>query len=80
IHHLGIGISTLVNVLNPDIIVIGGGVSQLPSPVYTRLEKEVKRFALPVLTRNLKIVRHKISDSAGLLGAAALVFENKITQ
>ncbi len=80
IHNLGIGISTLVNVLNPDIIVIGGGVSQLPSPVYTRLEKEVKRFALPVLTKNLKIVRHRISDSAGLLGAAALVFENKIIQ
>ncbi|MFH0979161.1 MAG: ROK family protein [Candidatus Woesearchaeota archaeon] len=76
IHYLGIGLSTLVMVLNPEIIVLGGGVSKLPDPVYKRLERETKKYALPMLTRNLKIVRHEISDSAGMLGAAALVFNS----
>jgi len=76
IHYLGIGLATMVNILNPDIIILGGGVSNAPNKVYVQLRKEVKKYALPQLTKNLKIVRHKISDSAGTLGAAALVFES----
>lgn len=75
IFYLGIGISNLVNTLNPDIIVFGGGVSKLPNPVYKKIEKEIKKATLSVLTKNLKIARHKISDSAGIVGAAALVFQ-----
>jgi len=75
VHNLGLGIATLTNVTNPDIIVLGGGVSQLPAPVYSQINKQVKKYALPSLTKRLKVVRHKISDDAGILGAAALVFE-----
>lgn len=76
LHYLGLGLCHLVNILNPDVIVLGGGVSKFPSPVYKKLEKEIKKYALPILTKKLKIVRHEISDAAGVLGAAALVFEN----
>lgn len=76
IHYLGIGLATLVNVFNPDVIVLGGGVSNLPLPVYTRIKKEVKRYALPILTKSLKIRKHSISDSSGILGAAALVIND----
>ena len=76
IHYLGVGLANLVNVLNPDIIVLGGGVSNLPSRAYRMLRAEVKRYALPSHTRRLKIVRHGISDDAGLYGAAALVFSS----
>ncbi len=75
IHYLGLGISILVNTINPDIIVVGGGVSQLPEPVYAKLRKEVKKYAVPILTKDLKIVRFKVSNDAGAIGAAALVFE-----
>lgn len=76
LHYLGLGLCHLVNILNPDVIVLGGGVSKFPSPVYKKLEKEIKKYALPILTKKLKIVRHEISDAAGVLGAAALVFES----
>lgn len=76
IHYLAIGLSTLINVLNPEIIVLGGGVSKLPNSVYRRLERECRKYALPMLAKNLKIVKHEISDSAGILGAAALVFQS----
>ena len=74
IHYLGLALANLVNVLNPDIIVLGGGVSNLPSRMYRLLGAEVKKYALPSHTKKLRIVKHGISDDAGLFGAAALVF------
>jgi glucokinase len=75
VHYLGIGLATAVNILNPGVIVLGGGVSKLPKPVYGRLKKEVKKYALPSLTKKLKVLRHSISDAAGTIGAAALVLK-----
>jgi glucokinase len=74
INYMGLGLSIVVNMYNPKIIIIGGGVSKLPDSVYSKLRKEVKKYALPTLTRGLEIVRHKISDDAGVIGAAAMVF------
>lgn len=76
INYLGIGIAILVTILNPDIIVLGGGVSKLPNAAYKRLRRDVTFHCSPVFTKNLKIVRHKISDSVGILGAAELVFHD----
>ncbi|MBI5881063.1 ROK family protein [archaeon] len=76
IHYFGLGLANLVNTLNPDIIILGGGVSKLPDKAYKLLLLEVKKYALPSHTSKLKIVRHGISDDAGLLGAAALVLEH----
>ncbi len=73
IRYLGIGLADMVDVFNPEIIVLGGSVSRLPAPVYSQLRKEVKKYALPALSEKLKLVRYKISADAGIRGAAALV-------
>ncbi|MBU4299978.1 MAG: ROK family protein [Nanoarchaeota archaeon] len=73
IHYLGIGLADLVNAFNPEVIVMGGSVSRFPNSVYGRLKKEVKKYALPMLTKNLHIVRYKISADEGILGAAEVV-------
>ena len=73
IHYLGIGLADLIDTFNPEVIVLGGSVSRFPNPVYGRLKKEVKKYALPVLTKNLHIVRYKISADEGILGAAEVV-------
>lgn len=75
IHYLGLGLSMAVNFLNPEVIIIGGGVSKLPNEVYVRLQKEIQRYAIPVMAENVKLERYSISDSEGILGAAALAFE-----
>jgi glucokinase len=72
--YLGTGLSNVVNLLNPEMIVVGGGVAngwQLFAK-YTR--SEVERRAFPVAVRRLKIERAKCGDDAGLLGAARLAF------
>ncbi len=67
---LGRGLAIAIDMLKPDVIVLGGGVSNLP--VVKDVEKIVKRRALPTHTKHLKIKRFAISDDAGLYGAALL--------
>jgi glucokinase len=70
--YLGSGIASAVNLLNPQIVVIGGGVSEGGNRFIQRIEKEVKVRAFPSATKNLKIVKAKLGNDAGFIGAAIL--------
>jgi len=69
---LGKVLSYVINMLNPEVVVIGGGVSR--SIDYKRLRKKVEKYTYKTHMNGLKILKHSISDSAGALGAAVLVF------
>lgn len=73
LEHYGRALANLINVLDPDIIVLGGGVSQVDL-LYTEGRAQVERFVFSdeLLT---PIVRHTLGDSAGVYGAALLVHE-----
>jgi len=73
--YLGIGLANLVNLLNPEMIVIGGGVANGWQLFEKHMNEEVLKRAFPVPVRRLKIVPAKCGDDAGLLGAAHLAFE-----
>lgn len=68
--HFGRVMANLINILDPDMIVLGGGVSKFKA-IYTEGIKEVER---QVFSDSLEtpIVQHKIGDSAGVLGAALI--------
>jgi glucokinase len=70
--YLGIGLANLVNILNPEIIVIGGGVVNGWDLFEKHMYQQVEERAFPLLTARLKITRAKCGDDAGLLGAARL--------
>jgi glucokinase len=70
--YLGAGIASAINLLNPQIVVIGGGVSEGGNNFIQRIKKEVKRRAFPTATKNLKIVKAKLGNKAGFIGAAML--------
>jgi glucokinase len=70
--YLGSGIASAVNLLNPQVVVIGGGVSKGGQGFIRRIEKEVKKRAFPSATKNLKVVRAKLGNDAGFIGAAIL--------
>ncbi|MFH1506086.1 MAG: ROK family protein [archaeon] len=72
--YLGRGIGNLINTLNPELIVLGGGVSNIP--FYKEVNKAAKKYTNPSLQRYVKIVKNKLGDSAGVIGAAAFVFQN----
>ena len=70
--YLGAGIASAVNLLNPQVVVIGGGVSEGGQSFIRRIDKEVKKRAFPSATKNLKVVKAKLGNDAGFIGAAIL--------
>jgi len=70
IHFFGLGISNVINILDPDVIVLGGGVGNIEE-LYTRGVEETEKFVFN-LRLDTKIVRPKLGDSAGVFGAAFL--------
>ena len=71
--YLGVGIGSIVNFLNPEMIVLGGGVVEaLDDKFINNIRKAAKKYALPDTLKGVQIVRAQLGDDAGVLGAAAL--------
>jgi glucokinase len=71
-HFLGVGVSNLINVLNPDIVVIAGGVTQAGDLLFDPLRAEIKRRAFKSLVDACRIVPGALPLSAGVVGAVAI--------
>ena len=76
--YLGIGIANLINILNPEMIVIGGGVANGWELFDKSMRQQVAERAFPLLAARVQIVRAECGDDAGLLGAARLGFESSV--
>ncbi len=74
-HWLGIGLAGLVNIFNPELIVLGGLFGRIHPFVGTNLEHELDRRALPAPRRLVRVVPAMLGVDAPLLGAAELAFE-----
>ena len=70
--YLGIAAANIVNTLNPEMIVIGGGVSAAFDLFAPTARNEMKQRAFPVPAARCQIVKAECGDDAGLLGAAWL--------
>lgn len=69
VHYLGIGLGNIATLLNPDIIVIGGGLSNLGNILLNPLEKEVRKNAFSISGRNVRVRKARLKNDSGLLGA-----------
>lgn len=74
--YLGVGVANLVNLFNPEIIVIAGGVSAGWELFEKFIHKEVTERAFGSQQANVKIVPAQCGDNAGLLGATKLAFDD----
>jgi glucokinase len=72
--YLGVGLANVINILNPQMIVIGGGVANGWELFEPRMRHQVDEHAFPVPAAEVKIVPAECGDDAGLLGAARLAF------
>lgn len=72
---LGIGIASLLHILNPDAVVIGGGVSKAWDLFYPSLAKEINDRCFKEIAERTRILPASLGDRAGMLGAARLAFE-----
>lgn len=70
-NYFGLGLSVVVNILDPDVIVIGGGVGNIDI-IYSEGRESLKKY---VFNNRLDtpVIKPKLGDSAGVFGAAFLV-------
>jgi glucokinase len=69
---LSAGIATLVNVLNPCLVILGGGIIDGMPEMVARIDKSVRLRALPAATERLVVRASGLGGDAGIIGAAAL--------
>lgn len=72
--YLGIALAGLINVLNPEVIVIGGGVAAGWDLFIGHVRQEIERRAYCEPAKRAKLVRALLGDDAGILGAARVAF------
>ena len=77
---LALSIAGIVNVLGPQVIVIGGGVAQAGNALLVPLRTRVRRHAMRHLKNKIRIVRAALGNDAGFLGAALLAKEKLDTR
>jgi glucokinase len=73
--YLGIALADLVDVLNPGMIVIGGGASGAWDLFIEHVRSEIRLRAFKHPAELLRIVRAELGDNAGILGAASVAFK-----
>ena len=69
---IGQTLASAVNVLNPSMIVIGGGVSRVGHALLAEVRSAVYQRSLPLATRNLPVVMSELDDVAGVIGAGVM--------
>ena len=74
-YYLGLGISTVINSFDPDIVVIGGGMSNSFEMLLPGIIAQVQAHVIADEAHPVPIVKSELGDDIGLMGAAALVFE-----
>ncbi len=70
INNIGIWLGNITTLLNPEIIIIGGGVSNLGEILLTPLEKKIKETAFSISAKTVKLKKAKLGDLAGVIGIA----------
>jgi len=71
--YLGIAAANIVNILDPELIVIGGGVVESSDLFLSEAKKAMKEYIYSSESKKIKIVKGKMGKDAGAIGAALLV-------
>ena len=69
---VGQTLASLVSVLNPSLIVIGGGVSHIGNTLLAEIRSAVYQRSLPLATRNMPVVMSELDERAGVVGASVM--------
>ena len=72
--YLGVGMVSLVNIFNPEMIIVGGGVANMGDLLLAPVRQMVKERAFPESAAAVRIANAELGSDAGLLGAAHFAF------
>jgi len=72
-HYLGVSLANVVNMLDPELIIVGGGVIESSDLFLSRTKKIMRQYIKSPEAKVVKIVKGKLGANAGAIGAALLV-------
>ncbi len=72
---LAAGLASLIYVLTPEAVVIGGGISAATELFFPAMQAEVERRVLPTSREGLQILQAELGNQAGIVGAAKLAWQ-----
>jgi glucokinase len=72
---LGVWLASMITLLDPDAIVIGGGVSQIGKPLFDKIRETIPLFTINRQARNTPILPARLQKDVGIFGAASLFLQ-----
>ena len=75
--YLSLGLADLIHVLNPEIVILGGGISAVGEELCSRVMLQLRQMVMPGFLKDLVICTAKYQNDAGMLGAAELFFHSE---
>ncbi|OQX88678.1 hypothetical protein B6D60_01585 [candidate division KSB1 bacterium 4484_87] len=76
LEYLAAGIASIANVIDPEIVVLGGGISETDFDIISLTKQKVKTYSIKAITSELIIKRAEMGNKAGTVGAILLAAEN----
>ena len=74
-YYLGLCVTNLIDLLNPQMVVIGGGIAQAGEIILEPIRRTVTATAIRSLSRTCQIVPAELGDNAGVFGGAAIILQ-----
>ncbi|MDO8589530.1 MAG: ROK family protein [Armatimonadota bacterium] len=74
-NYLGIGVANVVNILNPELVVIGGGVTRAGELLFEPVRRVIEKRALSGLSKIVGVVPAALGDDVAVVGAITLAME-----
>jgi glucokinase len=74
---LGVGFGSFINIFNPEMIVIGGGLARIGRRLLDPAKRAMRNYALPDLLTDVTLTGSALGTRTGIYGAAALVFHDE---
>jgi glucokinase len=72
-YYIGLGVASCINIFNPEVFVIGGGIAQAGDVLFDPIVRTARANAIATMFNKCKIVPADLGDNAGIMGGAALV-------
>lgn len=71
--NIGRGIASLINVFNPELVILGGGLLETGDYIGLPIKTAINKYSLSLVNNDTRLVHSKLGEEAGLLGACLLV-------
>jgi len=74
--YLAMGIANIVSILNPEMIVLGGGLFQAADLLLEPIRRDLKKWAQPLAAKGLRVELSRLGEDAGLYGCGKLAWDS----